>query len=159
MERCFAGKIDSLLRLSTVVIPYRSIKFLSVHRSCQFRSINTKKKYELDTALVRIGSQIRRICRMSLFYEGLARSDELFFLILCIWKRKVNFDPASFYTAADIPDNLPRMTQAGRVMLLGSCFAANMGTRLQEAKFQAAMSIPMACFIIRVLFLPLCARC
>lgn len=49
---------------------------------------------------------------------------------------KSKLEPASFYTAADIPDNLPRMTQAGRVMLLGSCFAANMGTRLQEAKFR-----------------------
>lgn len=41
----------------------------------------------------------------------------------------------NLYTFVDIPDSLPRLSQAHRLMALGSCFAAEMGARLVEAKF------------------------
>lgn len=53
---------------------------------------------------------------------------------------KSKLEMAIFYTATDIPDNLPRLTQADRLMLLGSCFAANMGSRLQDAKFHCEVN-------------------
>ncbi|AVM54129.1 GSCFA family protein [Bacteroides zoogleoformans] len=53
---------------------------------------------------------------------------------------KSKLETANFYTATDIPDNLPRLTQADRLVLLGSCFATNMGTRLQDAKFHCEVN-------------------
>lgn len=41
----------------------------------------------------------------------------------------------NLYTPVELPADLPRLTHADRLMLLGSCFAAEMGARLQEAKF------------------------
>lgn len=42
----------------------------------------------------------------------------------------------NFYTSIDIPDGLPRLSQADSLMLLGSCFASEMGARLVDAKFR-----------------------
>ena len=40
-----------------------------------------------------------------------------------------------FYTAVELPTDMPRLTHADRLMLLGSCFATNMGIKLTDAKF------------------------
>lgn len=42
----------------------------------------------------------------------------------------------NFYTTVELPADLPRLTHADRLMLLGSCFATNIGTRLVDAKFR-----------------------
>lgn len=52
-----------------------------------------------------------------------------------MWRSESKLEMAIFYTATDIPDNLPRLPQADRLMLLGSCFAANMGSRLRMPNF------------------------
>lgn len=41
----------------------------------------------------------------------------------------------NFYTPVELPTDMPRLTHADRLMLLGSCFAANMGIKLTDAKF------------------------
>lgn len=41
-----------------------------------------------------------------------------------------------FRTLIDLPVGLPPITHAGRILLMGSCFAENIGLRLAEAKFQ-----------------------
>ena len=41
-----------------------------------------------------------------------------------------------FYTFVELPPNLPKLAHADRLMLLGSCFAANIGMKLVEAKFR-----------------------
>lgn len=41
----------------------------------------------------------------------------------------------NFITPVELPANLPRLRHTDRLLLLGSCFAANMGTRLIGAKF------------------------
>ena len=40
------------------------------------------------------------------------------------------------YTSVELPTDLPRLTHAGKLMLLGSCFATNIGALLMEAKFR-----------------------
>lgn len=42
----------------------------------------------------------------------------------------------NFYTTVELPADLPQLTHADRLMLLGSCFATNIGTRLVDAKFR-----------------------
>lgn len=42
----------------------------------------------------------------------------------------------NLYTSVELPSGLPRLAHADRLMLLGSCFAAEMGERLQQAKFR-----------------------
>lgn len=44
--------------------------------------------------------------------------------------------PMNLYTAVDQPSRLPSLEQSRRLMLLGSCFAMNMGAKLLEAKFR-----------------------
>ena len=41
-----------------------------------------------------------------------------------------------FYTFVELPPDLPKLAHADRLMLLGSCFAANIGMKLVEAKFR-----------------------
>lgn len=41
----------------------------------------------------------------------------------------------NLYTSVDLPDNLPRITQRDNLLLMGSCFAVNMGQLLVDAKF------------------------
>ena len=45
-----------------------------------------------------------------------------------------------FYTTVDIPKNLPRLMQGNHLLLMGSCFATNMGTRLTDAKFSCSVN-------------------
>lgn len=40
-----------------------------------------------------------------------------------------------FYTSVEMPAGLPRFSHRDRLLLMGSCFATNIGTRLLEAKF------------------------
>ena len=40
-----------------------------------------------------------------------------------------------FYTTVEMPQGFPRFSQRDRLLLMGSCFATNIGTRLVEAKF------------------------
>lgn len=40
-----------------------------------------------------------------------------------------------FYTSVEMPEGLPRFSQRDRLLLMGSCFATNIGARLVEAKF------------------------
>lgn len=40
-----------------------------------------------------------------------------------------------FYTSVEMPEGLPRFSGRERLLLMGSCFATNIGTRLVEAKF------------------------
>lgn len=40
-----------------------------------------------------------------------------------------------FFTSVEMPEGLPRFSQRGRLLLMGSCFASNIGARLLEAKF------------------------
>ena len=40
-----------------------------------------------------------------------------------------------FYTAVEMPEGLPRISQRDHLLLMGSCFATHMGSRLAEAKF------------------------
>ena len=40
-----------------------------------------------------------------------------------------------FYTVVEMPEGLPRFSQRDHLLLMGSCFATNIGTRLVEAKF------------------------
>lgn len=42
----------------------------------------------------------------------------------------------NLYTSVELPAGLPRLTHADRLLLLGSCFAAEMGERLLSAKFR-----------------------
>jgi len=42
----------------------------------------------------------------------------------------------NLYTPVELPAGLPRLTHADRLLLLGSCFAAEMGERLLQAKFR-----------------------
>ena len=42
----------------------------------------------------------------------------------------------NLYTPVELPAGLPRLTHADRLMLLGSCFATEMGARLLDAKFR-----------------------
>lgn len=42
----------------------------------------------------------------------------------------------NFYTPVELPLNLPRLTHADRLLLLGSCFATHMGAKLTDAKFR-----------------------
>ena len=42
----------------------------------------------------------------------------------------------NLYTRVELPTDLPKLTHAHRLLLLGSCFAAGMGERLAEAKFR-----------------------
>lgn len=41
-----------------------------------------------------------------------------------------------FYTPVELPANMPRLMHADRLMLLGSCFATNIGAKLTDAKFR-----------------------
>ncbi len=41
----------------------------------------------------------------------------------------------NFTTPVELPANLPRLRHTDHLLLLGSCFATNMGTRLADAKF------------------------
>ena len=41
----------------------------------------------------------------------------------------------NFFTSVDFPADLPRLTHQNRLLLMGSCFATNIGVRLGEAKF------------------------
>ena len=41
-----------------------------------------------------------------------------------------------FQTKVELPAGLPPVSHAERILLMGSCFAENMGTFLTEAKFQ-----------------------
>ncbi len=41
-----------------------------------------------------------------------------------------------FRTPVDLPKNLPAVSHADNVLLLGSCFAENMGVRMSASKFQ-----------------------
>ena len=41
----------------------------------------------------------------------------------------------NLYTPVELPANLPRLMHADRLMLLGSCFATNIGIKLTDAKF------------------------
>ncbi len=41
----------------------------------------------------------------------------------------------TLYTPADMPSDLPRLTHRDSLMLMGSCFASQMGERLRQAKF------------------------
>jgi hypothetical protein len=45
-----------------------------------------------------------------------------------------------FRTIVDLPTGLPPITHAGKVMLLGSCFAQNMGERLLAEKFRVELN-------------------
>lgn len=40
-----------------------------------------------------------------------------------------------FYTSVEMPEGLPRFSGRERLLLMGSCFATNIGTKLVEAKF------------------------
>lgn len=40
-----------------------------------------------------------------------------------------------FYTSVEMPQGLPRFSQRDRLLLMGSCFATHIGTRLVGAKF------------------------
>lgn len=42
----------------------------------------------------------------------------------------------NFITPVELPVGLPMLTHADRMMLLGSCFATHIGTRLADAKFR-----------------------
>lgn len=42
----------------------------------------------------------------------------------------------NLYTPVELSPNLPKLTHAHRMMLLGSCFAASIGERLSAAKFR-----------------------
>lgn len=42
----------------------------------------------------------------------------------------------NLYTPVELPSGLPRLSHADRLMLMGSCFAAEMGARLLDAKFR-----------------------
>ena len=42
----------------------------------------------------------------------------------------------NLYTRVELPTDLPKLTHAHHLLLLGSCFAANMGERLADAKFR-----------------------
>ncbi len=44
------------------------------------------------------------------------------------------------YTAVDIPKELPRFSQADSLMLLGSCFATEIGAKLLDAKFKCEIN-------------------
>ena len=46
------------------------------------------------------------------------------------------FAAMNLYTPIDIPRHLPRISQADTLLLLGSCFATEMGKRLTDAKFR-----------------------
>ena len=41
-----------------------------------------------------------------------------------------------FRTKVELPASLPPVTHAGQILLLGSCFAENMGRQLAENKFR-----------------------
>ncbi|WP_294477855.1 GSCFA domain-containing protein [uncultured Bacteroides sp.] len=45
-----------------------------------------------------------------------------------------------FRTPIELPVGLPPITHAGRILLMGSCFAENIGLRLTDAKFQIDMN-------------------
>lgn len=42
----------------------------------------------------------------------------------------------NFFTQIELPGDLPQLTHINRLMLLGSCFASEMGQRLTDAKFR-----------------------
>jgi len=42
----------------------------------------------------------------------------------------------NFYTSVQIPDDLPRFCQADELLMMGSCFAGNIGRLLVDAKFR-----------------------
>ena len=41
----------------------------------------------------------------------------------------------NLYTPVEIPSDWPRLTHRDHLMLMGSCFASNIGARLLQAKF------------------------
>lgn len=45
------------------------------------------------------------------------------------------FVPMNLYTTVDTPSQLPRFTHADKLLMLGSCFATEMGERLRAGKF------------------------
>ena len=46
----------------------------------------------------------------------------------------------NFYTSVELPTDLPRLTHQNRLLLMGSCFATNIGVRLGEAKFRCLVN-------------------
>lgn len=42
----------------------------------------------------------------------------------------------NLYTRVEFPTDLPKLTHAHRLLILGSCFAAGIGTKLADAKFR-----------------------
>ena len=46
----------------------------------------------------------------------------------------------NFYTSVELPADLPRLTHQNRLLLMGSCFATNIGVRLGEAKFRCLVN-------------------
>ena len=46
----------------------------------------------------------------------------------------------NFFTSVDIPADLPRLTHRDHLLLMGSCFATNMGVRLADAKFPCLLN-------------------
>ena len=46
----------------------------------------------------------------------------------------------NFYTPVELPADLPRLSHADKLMLLGSCFANNIGARLTDAKFRCNLN-------------------
>ena len=46
----------------------------------------------------------------------------------------------NFFTPVDTPKDLPRLTHRNHLLLMGSCFATNMGVRLVNAKFSCLLN-------------------
>ena len=42
----------------------------------------------------------------------------------------------NFSTPVELPSDLPRFTQADELLLMGSCFATNIGALLADARFR-----------------------
>ena len=61
----------------------------------------------------------------------------------------------NFSTPVELPSDLPCFTQADELLLMGSCFATNIGALLADARFRP-MSIHLGFFIILCLFQQLC---
>lgn len=56
-----------------------------------------------------------------------------------------------FRTKVELPASLPPVTHAGQKLLLGSCFAENMGRQLAENKFRVDVN-PLVFSTIPFLF-------
>lgn len=57
----------------------------------------------------------------------------------------------NFSTPVELPSDLPRFTQADELLLMGSCFATNIGALLADARFRPDVN-PFGFFIIFVCF-------